>query len=300
VSALLADFHFLRPWWLGLFAPLAYYCWNLWRHQPGQGFWQRICDPALIPFVVTDGDGKIRRRSLLPFALGGSCAILALAGPTYERTPQPVFRDQAALVLLLDLSSSMSAPDITPSRLERAQFKIKDLLATRATGQTALVVFAAQPFTVTPLTDDVKTIDSQLAILTPELMPSQGGDIPRAMQQGVELLKQAGFSRGDLLLITDSIAPDAIEPTVSKLGGGQFRLSVLGVGTTIGSPIPLPDGGFVTARNGAIVLSKLTVATLTQLAQRGGGIFQTAGSSNTRLISVPVNGGKLVLGYYCR
>lgn len=280
--SMLADFHFLRPWWLLLLAPLGYFFWRLRRHQAGHGFWQQICDPALIPFVVLDIGGRTRRLSVLPFLVGGLCAILALAGPTYQRAPQPVFRDQAALVVLLDLSLSMSAPDVTPTRLSRARFKIKDLLAGREVGQTALVVFAAQAFTVTPLTDDVKTIESQLAILTPELMPSQGGNIPRAVRKGVDLLKQAGFSHGDLLLITDSIHERDIEPALAGLAG-QFRLSVLGVGTLAGSPIPLAAGGFVSDRDGGIVLSRLTPSTLGQLAQRGGGLYQAAGSDSAEI-----------------
>ena len=282
----LAEFHFLRPWWLLLLLPLGYLVWRLWRHDPGRGFWEQICDPGLLPFVVVDTGGQVRRRSVLPFVLGGLCAILALAGPTYERVPQPVFRDQAALVLLLDLSSSMSAPDVNPSRVSRARFKIKDLLAGREIGQTALVVFAAQAFTVTPLTDDVKTIESQLAILAPELMPSQGSNIPQAIHQGVELLQQAGFSRGDLLLITDGIHERDIDPALAELVGGEFRLSVLGVGTLAGSPIPLANGGFVTDRDGGIVLSKLTPTTLGQLAQRGRGLYQAAGSHSTEIAAL--------------
>jgi Ca-activated chloride channel family protein len=279
MSAAFAEFHFLRPLWLLLLVPLAALAWRLWRHDPGRGYWQQICDPALIPFVVVAGGGPQRRRSVLPFLIGGLLAVLALAGPTYERAPQPVFRDQAALVLLLDLSTSMRAPDITPSRLERARFKIKDLLVGREIGQTALIVFAVQPFAVTPLTDDVQTIESQLAVLAPELMPSQGSDIPRAIGKGVELLRQAGFQRGDLLLITDGIAAQAVTPAVKALRGGQYRLSVLGVGTLAGSPIPLPDGGYVTDRAGGIVLSKLAAGPLTQLAQRGQGLYQLTTSN---------------------
>ncbi len=286
MTAALSEFHFLRPWGLLLLLPLGYLVARLWRHAAGRGFWQQICDPALIPFVVTDLDGERRRRKVLPFALGGLCAVLALAGPTYERAPQPVFRDQAALVLLLDLSSSMSASDVTPSRLDRARFKIKDLLSGRHTGQTALVVFAAQAFSVTPLTDDVKTIESQLQVLTPELMPRQGSGIPRALRKGVELLKQAGFGHGDLLLITDSLHERDLKPALAELAGGEFRLSVLGVGTTAGSPIPLTDGGFVTDREGGIVLSKLTPDTLGQLAQRGHGLYQSAGADNAEITAL--------------
>ncbi|MGD9604391.1 MAG: VWA domain-containing protein, partial [Gammaproteobacteria bacterium] len=180
-----------------------------------------------------------------------------------------------ALVILLDLSTSMRAADVTPSRLERARFKIKDLLLGRATGQTALVVFAAQPFVVTPLTDDVRTIDSQLSIVAPELMPRQGTDVALAVQRGVELLQQAGFDHGDLLLVTDGVADAAVQDAVSALGP-QYRLSVLGVGTPAGSPIPRPEGGFVVDADGAIVVSRLAGGALTTLAQRGRGLYVTS------------------------
>ena len=270
-----ADFHFLRPLWLALLVPWAYLLYRLWHHDATRAFWDRVCDPVLLPFVVENRGGRLRRRRLLPFALGGLLTIFALAGPTYQRLPQPVFRDQAGLVILLDLSTSMNAADTPPNRLERARFKIKDLLALRRGGQTALVAFAAQPFTVTPLTDDVSTIASQLSILTPALMPRQGTDIPRAIGKGLQLLQQAGFAAGDLLLITDGVEQAQIEPAIKALGTPGFRLSVLGIGTTAGAPIPRPEGGFVSADDGGMVLAKLSPELLGQLAQRGRGLYQS-------------------------
>ena len=86
----------------------------------------------------------------------------------------PVFRPQSALVILLDLSRSMDCPDLSPSRLARARFKVADILKQRKEGQTALVAFAGDAFTVTPLTTDTKTIDSLLSSLKTEIMPTQG------------------------------------------------------------------------------------------------------------------------------
>lgn len=274
MQALLADFHFLRPAWLLLFVPLAWLAWRLARHVGSAAAWQQVCDAALVPFVVSTPAVRRRGAGIGAFSLGGVLAVFALAGPTWQREPQPVFRDQAALVILLDLSQSMTSTDVTPSRLGRAKFKIKDLLASRTTGQTALIAFAAQPFTVTPLTDDVRTIDSQLAVLAPELMPRQGSDVPRALRQGVALLRQAGFPQGDLLLVTDGLRETALAPALAALDGGRYRLAVLGVGTPAGAPIPAPDGGFVTGPDGSIVLSRLASEALATLARRGGGIFQ--------------------------
>ena len=115
-------------------------------------------DPALLPFV-SSVDGAGRRRALrAPLAWAAALCLVALAGPTCQRQPQPVFREASALVIALDLSRSMQATDVTPSRLARAVYKIRDLLAERDRGQTALMVFAGKPFPVTPLTDDTNTL----------------------------------------------------------------------------------------------------------------------------------------------
>jgi Ca-activated chloride channel homolog len=86
--------------------------------------------------------------------VGGIVAAVALAGPAWNRVELPVFRSDRAMVIALDLSRSMDAQDLTPSRLARARLKILDILERRASGQTALVVYSANAFTVTPLTTD--------------------------------------------------------------------------------------------------------------------------------------------------
>ncbi|MSR16026.1 MAG: VWA domain-containing protein [Gammaproteobacteria bacterium] len=268
-----SDFHFLRPLWLLLLLPWAVLFWRLWQHKVGSAFWQQICDPALIPYVVAQDERQRNRRQLLPYALGGLCGILAMSGPTIERQLQPVFREQAALVILLDLSRSMDATDIAPSRIARARFKIKDLLTARVGGQTALAVFSDQPYVVSPLTNDARTVEGQLSILTPDLMPSQGSDIPGALKQGIELLHQAGYSAGELLLLTDGISRTQLSKARNVLKDSGARLSVLGVGTTGGAPIPQPEGGFITDSRGGIVISKLEAGALTELAQMTQGIY---------------------------
>jgi Ca-activated chloride channel family protein len=204
----------------------------------------------------------------------------------WSKLQQPVFRREAALVVLLDLSRSMDATDLQPSRLQMAKFKLRDILARRKEGDTALVVYAADPFVVTPLTNDVDTIARQLSSLTTDLMPAQGSRASRAITKAQTLLQQSGAVRGDVLLITDGIdndVPDALHAAVKKLVAAGYRLSVLGVGTADGAPIPLADGGFFKDAAGAIVLPKLDEASLAPLAAEGHGIYRhlVAGDSDT-------------------
>ena len=273
MSALWQEFHFLRPFWLLALVPLALLLWRLARSQRGREVLQRFCDPALLPYVTAQTPAVRQGAGLALLALGGLLTVLALAGPACQRLPQPLFREDAALVIALDLSRSMTATDLTPDRLTRARYKIRDLLATRDRGQTALVVFAGRAFEVTPLTDDVNTIVSQLEIMTPDLMPGQGADVVGALRSAGALLQQAGHRGGDSVLVTDGY-PDAQRDALLTLAGAQpWRVSVLGVGSPDGAPVPTENGGFIKDAEGRIVLAKLDEAGLRQLATAGHGQY---------------------------
>ncbi|MCP5141425.1 MAG: VWA domain-containing protein [Gammaproteobacteria bacterium] len=266
-----AQFHFLRPWAFVGVLPLAGLLWALARRHRSGGGWREICDPALLPHVVGDGR-ECHRWPLVAIGLAGLLAIAAMAGPTWDRLTQPVFRDLSSLVIALDLSDSMNAADLKPSRLERARFKVADILKRRREGQTGLVVFGGEAFTVSPLTNDTQTIVAQLPTMQTELMPAPGSRVDRAVQQSAELLRQAGQTAGDILLIADGLN-DASRATLSAiLAKLPYRISVLAVGTADGAPIPTPSGGFVKDAKGGIVVATLDTAPLCDLATRTGGI----------------------------
>ena len=121
-----------------------------------------MCDAELLPYLLQEKAVNQSRWPLTTGAIAALLVIIALAGPTWQRVPSPVFRNESALVIALDLSRSMDAEDIKPSRLIRARYKIADILKQRKDGQTALLVYAGDAFTVTPLTDDTETIDESV------------------------------------------------------------------------------------------------------------------------------------------
>jgi Ca-activated chloride channel family protein len=268
-------FHFLRPWWWLGVIPLTALIWALARRGHGAGDWAHVVDPQLLPFVlVRNAQHRTRRWALSLTALGALLAIAALAGPSWERLPQPVYREQSSVVITLDLSRSMDATDIRPSRLVRARFKLADLLGRRDTGETALIVYAGEAYTVTPLTDDKDTILAQLPALTTDLMPSRGSRADLAIRKAGQLLEQAGTTRGQVVLITDGVDLDRALEAVRELRDQGHRLSVLGVGTPQGAPIPLKGGGFLNDARGSIVIPKLAEAALRELAGAGGGVYR--------------------------
>lgn len=268
-----AQFHFLRPWWLLALVPLIVFVWMMLKRRLGSRSWEAVVDPALLPHVLTEKRGAASRVPAVLASLGGLLGILALAGPVWNKLPQPVYSSKSALVIALDLSRSMNAADISPSRLARARYKIRDILNRRPDGQTALLAYAGDAFTVTPLTDDTATIASQIKALTTDIMPVQGNRTDLALKRAEALLKQAGAGRGDILLITDDVDLARAGNVAEKLKGEGYRTSVLGVGTRQGAPIPLADGSFLKDKHGQIVIPTLDEAPMRELAAEGGGMY---------------------------
>jgi Ca-activated chloride channel family protein len=265
--------HFLRPDWFYALIPLLLVTILLYRVRLTHRGWQRFCDPRLLPFLLAEKTNARHRNLLWLFGIAGLLTITALAGPTWEQRPIPVFRQQSALVLILDLSASMNATDVKPSRLTRAKEKVLDILKKRREGQTALIVFAGDAFSVTPLTNDTATIASQVKSLSTNIMPVQGSNSNSALVLAKKLLHQDGQINGDILIVTDGINTASLE-TAKQLSTDGYRISVLAVGTQQGAPIPLPSGGFLKDQAGSVVIPKVNFNLLSQLADLGGGQIQ--------------------------
>ncbi|MFQ5580018.1 MAG: VWA domain-containing protein [Nitrospiria bacterium] len=271
------NFHFLRPAWFMLLPLLVWLLWLYSRRQAASRSWQAACDPALLPHLLIGDSERPKSRSGSFFtAICGGLVLVALAGPAWKQLEQPVFRDQSALVLVLDLSRSMNATDITPSRLIRARHKVIDILKRRREGQTALVIYAADAFVVSPLTQDAATIISQVSALDTTLLPRQGSRLDLALKKSAQLLKQSGSPKGQLLMITDgleNVPKEGITTSLALLKEQGVRVSVLGVGSTEGAPIKLAQGGFLRDKKEAIVISKLDESALIKMSKQGGGSY---------------------------
>ncbi|HHZ70106.1 MAG TPA: VWA domain-containing protein [Methylococcaceae bacterium] len=272
-------FHFIRPLWLLALIPFLVLLIILLKKQFNHGHWSRVCDAELLPFILQKNSQQRSRLPVLLTAIGCLIAIISIAGPTWEKLPAPVFRNISALVIVLDLSQSMNAQDIKPSRLIRARYKIADILKQRKDGQTALIVYANNAYTVTPLTNDIETISSQLSALKSNLMPRQGSNAYSAVIKATTLLKQTGLKQGDILLVTDGIHKSLQSKISSRLE--DYRLSILAVGTQSGAPIKMPNGSFLKDDSGTIVVPKLNLKTLAAMSHSGNGLLQTITADDT-------------------
>jgi Ca-activated chloride channel family protein len=179
------------------------------------------------------------------------------------------------LVVVLDLSPSMLAEDISPNRLVRARYKLIDILTRRTEGVVGLIVYGGDSHTVSPLTEDSNTIVSMVPVLEPNLLPETGSNVEEGLASAIDLAMNGGYQQADILLVTDGIDKSAlsnIAPIIS--GEGNYRLSILGVGTTDGAPIPSFAGGFI-KKAGNVIVAKLNVGTLRKIAANNGGSYQT-------------------------
>jgi len=250
-------FHLLRPellWALGICPVVAL---ALWFRRAHQGDWSRVIDSDLLPFLLPDQTGAARRVSVWIPTFLLALVILAAAGPSLQRVELPVIKRADALVIALDMSASMLAADVQPSRIQRARQKVLDLLETRKEGVTGLVVFAGDAHVVTPLTDDTRTIANLMPALSPTMMPLPGANAASAIQMAADLLMTAGAQGGQILLMTDGLPgfdTGAVKATLEDSGA---TLAILAIGTPSGAPIPLPNGGFLKDDTGEIVIPAL-------------------------------------------
>jgi Ca-activated chloride channel homolog len=175
-------------------------------------------------------------------------------------------------VVAISLSQHMLALDVAPSRLDRARYKVRDLLASNHDGLNALIGYAGEAFVVAPLTSDANSLNDLLDALAPDTMPVDGDNPALAIERGVALIRDAGASGGSLVLITDQAGADA-DAAARKANAAGVRVSVLGVGTPQGGPVPQSDGGFLHDAQGDMTLARRDDVALGALAAAGGGSY---------------------------
>jgi len=296
MSNWLIEFEFLRPWWL-LLIPLSIIAVLQMLRRQSRGGWHQTLSAeklaALTPScaagassVSTQLDStnsalstvpakvKPMRSNVMPWILIAAIttALLALAGPTWQATQNPLASQRQAMVILFDLSPSMLAQDLKPDRLSRARLKVIDLLRARTEGETALIVYAGDAHRIAPLSDDPATVEALVHTLHPEIMPIAGSQTEAAVSLALEMFRGADLEQGDLLLVTDGLHPTAVKNIVDTLPS-NFRLSVLGVGSTGGAAIPVQPNGFLVDDSGSTVISQLDEASLQKLVQQFAGHY---------------------------
>ncbi len=269
----MSDFHLLRPEWLLALLPLFISIFFQRRQKALSGQWKNIIAPQLQKFVLKQPPSSTGRFGIINSGLlknglwlAAALAIFALTGPSWQKQPSQVYSSQGGLVIALDLSLSMTSQDLSPSRLQRAKFKITDILKQAGNENVALIAYAGDAHVASPLTQDAKTILNMLPALDPYIMPVAGSNLRLMVEEAVSLFHQGKSKPRTLLLVTDGVEPQDIEEASKLLKQADIQLAILAVGTHQGAPIVKPDGSFFKDNSGQVIMPTLEWDNLQKLA----------------------------------
>jgi Ca-activated chloride channel family protein len=263
-----AELHFLRPDWLWV-VPAALLLWLVIHlRSDSTRRWRKVIAPHLLPHLTVGAGDRWRFRPIHLVVAVLVLGSLAAAGPTWEREASPFAEDTAPLVIALDVSRSMNAVDVQPTRLERAKQKVRDLLELRSGARTALIAYAGSAHAVLPLCDDPTVFETYLAAVETGLMPVKGKDPLAALELAEDLLADEPTA-GSILFLTDGIAEEHASAFADHAGRSDDEVLVLAVGTREGGPVRASEGGFETDSAGRRLVASLDVPGLEAISAGG-------------------------------
>jgi len=283
-----SHFHFAQTAWLwGLLAiPIVWISYSLAHRAEAAELLERFADRHLLVHLLKNSNlsGRSIRIPLLLWAAAWVCGMVAMAGPRWSYVDQQTFRVAEDLVIVLDLSESMNATDVKPSRIARARNEIQDVLNISHGTSIGLVAYAAVPHMVTPLTDDVRTLKNLLPALDTSLVTIQGDRLKPALEMAAAMLKAETGRNKSILVIGDGGFQETDFADLAHAAGGA-TIYVLGIGTAKGAR-------FVDAA-GRMKVSRLQADRLKRLARAGNGLYVEADYTNndTRAILSRVEAG---------
>lgn len=243
---------------------------------------EKFIDPHLLPHLLVSNENKKKSdwKSLVLWSILWTSLILAMAGPRWSfREIEMMSKDQS-LVILLDLSESMNATDVKPSRLIRAKQKIEDLINHSKGVKIGLIAFAADPHMITPITDDKETIRHLLPSLSTDLVYVQGSRLSPALEMAAEMLDAEPGTNKALLIISDGDFEDGGAVSVAKsMADRGLVIHAMGVGTSEGAILQDSSGSSI-RKNGSPVLSRLLINRLEDISRVGNGSYLEADHSS--------------------
>lgn len=243
----------------------------------------------LAPLRTSRGALRVHGNRLVLWLMGLTLGVVALAQPRWGYRYKELKREGLDIVVVLDVSQSMAATDVSPDRMERARREVLDLTDLLAGDRVGLVIFAGGAYARTPLTLDYGVVRHQVRDSTYDTLLAQGSDIGAALSMAGELLGPQGTADRAVLLITDGEDHVGEARAVAEtLAADGVHVYTIGVGTEDGAPIPdsRSGGGFKKDGAGKMVLSRLDTELLQDLARIGKGAYVRSGGSNRDVAAI--------------
>ena len=230
MTEFIGNFHFLRPWLLLLAVlPLLIY-WKYYKGSKNKSSWEKVCDKNLLKFLLIKGSSS-QRKSIGYIGLCSLLfAIIAVSGPTWNKKEIPSFVPENPVMILLNMSSDMAETDLSPSRLDRAKYKIDDVLSLLPASEVGLIVYSNEPYQISPLSD-VRIAENLLPEINFNIMPENGDRLDRAISMAIEKFKNAAYSNGNIIILS-SDAGQGFEQAINeakKATVGNYKVNVINV-----------------------------------------------------------------------
>lgn len=227
----LADFHFLRPYWLiALILPL-FFGWRVIKNEAVQSSWANVCDEHLLNFLLLKGHNKQRKFPYILLTFIMMLTFLALAGPTWVKKQNPALSVDNPVMIMINMSTDMWAKDVSPSRIVRAEYVVTDLLKNFQSTESGLLVYSREPFVISPLTEDISLIENLLSQLDEDVLPENGDRLDRAIDLAVVRMQKSGYEKGNLVVLTADVGErfDAALESAAKAGDAGFDVNIIKV-----------------------------------------------------------------------
>ncbi len=228
---IIQEFHFLRPYWLlALFLLVPLYIWAI-KQGEVLSSWARVCDKNLLEFLLVKNSGEQKNISMWRIFVIVSTLVIALAGPSWSKKDNPALSVNNPVMILLNMSQEMWSKDVSPSRIVRAKYLIKDITAELNNTESGLIVYSSEPYMITPLTEDDSLIDNLLPALELNIMPENGDRLDRAVDLAVQRMKEAYFTAGNIIVLTSNVGErfDAALSAVAKASEEGFDVNIIKV-----------------------------------------------------------------------
>ena len=239
--------------------------------------WRKM-DPELKDKLFSRLDANFLQWKNRLTIIGLIFLIFSAAGPQIGTRVSPIERKGVDLVFAVDVSESMNAQDIKPSRLEKAKFEISQIISQLKGDRVGIIVFAGSSHLYLPLTSDYEATQLFLDAIDTKMIPNQGTDLSTALRTAMSVFNKEDDKYKVMVLVTDGEDHEgaAIEMANTALKSGIITHSV-GVGTEKGSLIPIyndsSDNRYKRDKKGILITSKLNENMLIELANAGGGIY---------------------------
>ena len=247
---MMANFHFLFPVWLLALPAIAFVWWQVRRHEASSAKTGEYMASHLRDALLVNNDAQKGVRAVDGVCIVLLLAALAAAGPTWTRQASPWFEETAPLVIAIEVSDSMRSNDFQPTRLDRARFKVQDLVAARTGSRTALIAYAGSAHIVVPPTKDPQILKPFLESLDPTIMPVPGARASAVMPLAMKMLGDH-VRGGTVLFINDGFSPEDIAELAKFSADSEApALAALVIGTAEGGVAFMPDGSPVMSESG--------------------------------------------------